>query len=1094
MNLFRACLFCLLSSLPAFAVTNVIVIVADDLSWHDLGCMGAADVLTPHIDSLAVSGVKFTHAYSTAPVCSPSRAGLLTGRYQQRFGQETNPGPTLEGVKAFGLPLTEATMGNRFKDLGFATGWIGKSHLGAYAATGESSIYHPLYRGFDTFFGFLRSHHNYWNPTLPADQEDPILSGFEKVTSPLGYLTIPLGERCVQFIEDHQAEPFFLLAPFSAVHFDDHYLLPAPQVHHDRVEPVIPQTTPPPLPEPQVTRHDLAAVLAALDDAVGAILAKLSQRGIIDDTLIIFTSDNGGDTQFGANNGGLRGRKTEIYEGGIRVPMLMKWGTRFAGTVKHEAVSTLDILPTAIAATGNIVPEAWQLDGVNLLPWLSGQAVAPSRKLFWRMETDGLEPGDDVKDGLRAILDGEWKLVKPGANASWELYHLSVDPDESDNLASAEPLRLHDMIAAYEAWSTQLARPRWAWNNLNYSTPDFLLEDVTTGPAGAYVEPPETFTFACAELNNEICTAVVTGHAGITLLRASMTPFATLTVPARHLYSVKARTFNGVTYFSCVALENNDPMNPGATEMYLLGLGPDANHRLVRRVDEPGGATHHHPDTLVQDGELFFTYARGTEGRIARTGLRLSDSTKAPTGFTSLSFTESQHAAADKPMHGTETTHLVTHQHMLFAGQGSAGVTPGEGFTGAQILRKDGVNDDWVVDLPKPDHRGVETLAELTFGTDKVLVAGFSDLVPVLNNIVGVRTRISAGVWVHSTIPSVIGGVPTSLASRGQDIFAGLSSGEIHRGLYSPGLTQRFDWSGTNPEHTGTGRVTGIVSIPDPANAATLRLYAACGLGTNGVGGLYLRDELTSTWTLVYRWLSQESLAAIPEEQRLLRGLTVVPDPRGSGKKVLLAARSWPGVIERIDPSQDHAVTIELDVRDFFARRWNDSALLTSSVIIGYNGFTPMPDPVTGEIVHLISVWIDNDAHFLIRHTDGTYEAADMAAGLRATRCFALSPFAEDAIYIGGHDNSIAPGSLTAWIMRGEWTTWPRAVISQPDPPLLQLTWPATAFFWQMEKSTDLSVWQSLGGLPTSSSTMTTQSIAPGADARAFYRLRRTLP
>jgi hypothetical protein len=225
-----------------------------------------------------------------------------------------------------------------------------------------------------------------------------------------------------------------------------------------------------------------------------------------------------------------------------------------------------------------------------------------------------------------------------------------------------------------------------------------------------------------------------------------------------------------------------------------------------------------------------------------------------------------------------------------------------------------------------------------------------------------------------------------------------------------------------------------------------------------------------------------------------MRGLTTVPDPRGSNDDVLLAARSWTGFIERIDPARSHAVTVELDVRDFLARAWNDNALRTSGVIIGYTSFTPVPHPVTGEIVHLIPLWIDGDAHFLIRHLDATYEVADLGADLRATRCFAMSPFGEDAIYVGGFDNSIAATTNSAWIARGAWTAWPVLTITRPNPPLMQLTWPVTANAWNVEVSTNLATWQTLGGYPASSQTTTTQSIDISATPRAFFRMRRGVP
>jgi arylsulfatase A-like enzyme len=1086
---------------PADAVPNVIVIVADDLSWHDLGCMGTPDVYTPAIDSLALNGVKFTNAYATAPVCSPSRAGLLTGRYQQRFGHETNPGPSLEGVDEFGLPVKEATMGNRFKELqlGYTTGWIGKSHLGS------QSQYHPRNRGFDRFWGYLRSHHNYFNANQPANQTDPILDDFMQVPAnpPLQYLTQELGTKCLEFIEVHHAQPFFLYAPFSAVHFDDSGELPTPLSLRDELAlHAAPSTG---------IRNDMAATLLGLDHAVAALVAKLVEHNLLENTIIFFTSDNGGDPNFGADNGGLKGRKTDLYEGGIRVPLIVQWKDTIPAQVQSAPVSTLDILPTAIAATGHVIPAAWQLDGVNLLPWLKGQAPAPVRTLYWRVETDGKLPpppestAPDVKDGMRAIRQGDFKLVKMSAASSWELYNLYEDPGETNNIASTDPTRVTQMIADYKAWTAQLARPRWAWDDLDYSTPEFELEDVPTGVAAAYTEPPTSVAFQCPELNNETCIASITGHAGITLYRSSGAPFATLSVPSRFLYSMKPRVLNGTTYFSCAAYENDDPLTSGATEIWLLSLGPDTTHRLARRVDDAGGTDHRQPDTVIIGNELYVTYNRSGVAHRCRTGIKLPDYPGSPSGFTTMPFAESHHASGSTALRGTEITHMTAYNDMLFAGQGSTLPVNGS-FTGVQILCLDNATGSWVQDAQLIAHLRMEAMENLRFTLADstplpgsgvgVLVASFSDVVPQGNALVGIRTRLGPDNWQHSEIHSLSGGVPlcigahydASVAITVQNIFAGISCGEIHSGVFAPLQAERFIWA-SGPELTGTGPVTGFAN-------ANSDLYAACGLSTSGTGGLYKRDDVTHLWSPVYHWLTQENVAAAPEEARLVRGLTTVLDPRGSTGEVLLVARSWTGSIERIDPAKDHAATVELDVRDFLARQWNNNTLRSSAIRIGYNAFTPVTHPVTGELVHLITLWIDSDAHFLIRHRDATYEVADLgyAPNLRATRCIAVSPFAEDALYIGGYDNSVAPTTNTAWIARGEWRAWPQISITQPNPPLLQLAWPVTHEGWSVEASADLSAWLPMGGLPTSSLTTTTQSINKDTSTRGFFRLRRAGP
>ena len=282
---------------PLASRPNVIIILSDDLGYADLGAQGCRDIPTPAIDSIARNGIRFTSGYVTAPVCSPSRAGFLTGRYQQRFGHETNPGTSLETSPFFGLPLTETTLGDRFKDLNYSTGWIGKSHQGG------TPQFYPLRRGFDEFFGFIESHHDYFDTGERLDlQDDPIRNGTNAIVES-SYLTTAFARECVQFIDRHANEPFLLYAPFNAVHF--------PQ---QATTNLIQRAAQLPIDEPR--RRIMAAMLLGLDDAVGAILAKLRQLNLETNTLIFFTTDNGGNPparlqQCPASRGknrGLRGR------------------------------------------------------------------------------------------------------------------------------------------------------------------------------------------------------------------------------------------------------------------------------------------------------------------------------------------------------------------------------------------------------------------------------------------------------------------------------------------------------------------------------------------------------------------------------------------------------------------------------------------------------------------------------------------------------------------------------------------------------------------------------------------------------------------
>ena len=342
---------------------NIIVIVADDLGYADLGCQGCKDIPTPNIDTLAQNGVRFTSGYVSCPVCSPTRAGLMTGRYQQRFGHEFNPGPVARASSNFGLPLTEVTLADRLKAAGYATGMVGKWHLGTQPA------YQPQQRGFDEFFGFLGGAHSYLNAL--ANGANPIRRGTTPVYEK-EYLTDAFSREALAFIDRHQKEAFFLYLPFNAVHAPlegaRKYLDRFANIQNDK-------------------RRTFAAMLSAMDDAVGAVLTKLRQAGIEQETLIFFFSDNGGPTrQTTSRNDPLRGFKGQVLEGGIRIPFLIQWKSHLpAGMVYERPVISLDILPTAVAAAGIELPPEAKLDGVSLLPYLNGEKSGqPHEALYWR--------------------------------------------------------------------------------------------------------------------------------------------------------------------------------------------------------------------------------------------------------------------------------------------------------------------------------------------------------------------------------------------------------------------------------------------------------------------------------------------------------------------------------------------------------------------------------------------------------------------------------------------------------------------------------------------------------------------------------------
>jgi arylsulfatase A-like enzyme len=417
---------------------NILLVVADDMGYGDIGVHGVKDIPTPNIDALARSGIRFTDGYVTGPYCSPTRAGLMTGRYQQRFGHEFNP-----VNEAIGLPLTETTLADRLKEAGYRTAIFGKWHLGR----GEK--FHPMSRGFDEFFGFPGGEHSYHE--TQAATANAILDGRKPVAT-MPYLTDALGDRAVDFIRRQKSRPFFLYLAFNAVHTPMH----ATEKYLARFKSIA---------DPQ--RRTYAAMLSAMDDAIGRTMAAIRDEKLEEDTLVFFFSDNGGPTMEGttingASNGSLRGSKRQTWEGGIRVPFIVGWkGHIPPGQTDSRPVIQLDVLPTALAAAGIPVKDEWKLDGVNLLPFLTGQSKGlPHEALYWRL------------GGMMAIRKGDWKLVKtqdgpiPSAAvlkdlSSAGLYNLAQDIGETRNLAASNPAKAKELADQWQRWNRELAEPLW---------------------------------------------------------------------------------------------------------------------------------------------------------------------------------------------------------------------------------------------------------------------------------------------------------------------------------------------------------------------------------------------------------------------------------------------------------------------------------------------------------------------------------------------------------------------------------------------------------------------------------------------------------
>lgn len=419
-----------LATLPAASTgkPNIIVILTDDQGYADVGFNGCRDIPTPNIDRIAHEGVHFPEGYVTHPYCSPSRAGLMSGRMQQRFGHEHNP-ETATHDNDVGIPVSEILLPAHLKAAGYTTALIGKWHLG------KAPQFNPLNRGFDEFFGFLGGGFNYFGET--RDKDDSIYRGHEKIPAKaITYLTDDFSTETVRFIQRNKAQPFFIYLAYNAPHAPD-------------------QATPKYLERfPNLTgqRKIYAAMVSAVDDGVGRVLDELKAQGIDDNTLVFFLSDNGGRGGV-ADNGPLRGLKGRTYEGGIRVPFAARWPKHLPAGLKYpHPVNSLDIYTTAVSLGGVAPAVINQSEGTNLIPYLTNQkSGSPHQTLFWRVGG-----GWDF-----ALRSGNYKLAKPGLVPRVELYDLSTDLGEQHDLSDQLPEVKARLLDEYFRWDATNVPPRW---------------------------------------------------------------------------------------------------------------------------------------------------------------------------------------------------------------------------------------------------------------------------------------------------------------------------------------------------------------------------------------------------------------------------------------------------------------------------------------------------------------------------------------------------------------------------------------------------------------------------------------------------------
>lgn len=435
MSTLRNGIVCLLTAITVFPCAaaqrppNVIIILADDLGYGDLSCYGGSTP-TPHLDRLAAEGLRFTDFHSSGAVCSPTRAGLLTGRYQQRAGIPEVIFADPKRNRHHGLQPTEVTLSRLLKSAGYATGIVGKWHLG------YERQYNPLRHGFDFFRGYVSGNIDYISH-LDATGVHDWWDGERRVEEP-GYVTHLITRHAVKFIDRHKDQPFFLYISHEAVHYpyqgpDD----PPERGPGNRVDF---------RPGDTATRRPIyQRMLKEMDDGVGQVLDGLRRNGLDERTLVFFFSDNGGVPDL-AWHGPFRGHKGSVWEGGHRVPGIARWAGRIKPGVSDELAISLDLMPTVLELAGISPPDGRQLDGMSLVPLLLDGKSLGERALFWQ-------------HGPRsAMRDGPWKLVVgPPREPGLALYHLGDDPGEQRDLAAEHPDRVTRMAAAIEQWRRDVA-------------------------------------------------------------------------------------------------------------------------------------------------------------------------------------------------------------------------------------------------------------------------------------------------------------------------------------------------------------------------------------------------------------------------------------------------------------------------------------------------------------------------------------------------------------------------------------------------------------------------------------------------------------
>jgi arylsulfatase A-like enzyme len=459
---------------------NIIIIMADDLGKTDISLYGSPLVHTPHIDSIGLKGMTFTEGYITSPICAPSRAGMLTGRYQQRFGFEYQPHdrypknriemfvyknfiatgdwlvadqvdfPEFNDIVKNGMPPSEIMLAEVLQRKGYRTGITGKWHLGS----GEHTI--PINRGFDYQYGFYEAYSLYMSDTSHKDVvnqrhkdfSDPFIWGKgrsgncairrnDEVIDEKFYLTDRIAEEANQFISENKEGPFFLYVPFLAPHTP----FQATKSYFDKLDYIEDRN-----------KRVYSAIIWQLDDAIGSIVSHLEGNNLMDNTIIFFLSDNGGATYTEAtDNAPLKGGKFTNFEGGLNIPFMVRWdGKVEPGSEYHESVISMDIFTTALQLAGINYSLDRELDGTSLLPVLADSIKEPiHRQLCWRSGYN------------RAIRSGDWKLITDGMSGNHALYNVKEDKEELINLFDSETEIVKQLQLQHYEWESEMIDPKW---------------------------------------------------------------------------------------------------------------------------------------------------------------------------------------------------------------------------------------------------------------------------------------------------------------------------------------------------------------------------------------------------------------------------------------------------------------------------------------------------------------------------------------------------------------------------------------------------------------------------------------------------------